>query len=169
MIRQEDESKVTKQTWFNKQVCDTFLSSWTLSRKLVDHSNIGRAIGSLLNMVYASSASMRDSIGSVTLFFHTSMVVHPGSDDHLRIYKFIHEGLLSFLLKKQQHVKVPLNNAALGFNYKLSINMLMKQLYIAVWYFYILNRITLEEDCPAIYASNLKSKLFLAEIYNFNL
>ena len=44
-----------------------------------------------------------------------------------------------------------MNNVALGFNYKLSINMLMKQLYIAVQYFYITNRLTLEEDYQAIY------------------
>ena len=82
---------------------------------------------------------MRDSIESTTSFFHTSMVVHPGSDNQLRIRKFIHEGLLSSLSKKQQHGKVSLNNVALGFDHKLLINMLMKQLYIAVRYFYITN------------------------------
>ena len=75
---------------------------------------------------------MRDSIGSATLFFCTSMVLHPGLDDHLRIHKFIHEGYLSSLMKKQQNGKVSLNNIVLGIDYKLSINMLMKQLYIAV-------------------------------------
>ena len=79
------------------------------------------------------------------------MVVHPGSDDYLCIRKFVHEGLLSSLSKKQQNREVSLNNVALGFNYRLSINMLMKQLYIAVRYFYITNRLTLEEDYQAIY------------------
>ena len=102
----------------NKQVHDTFLCSWMISRKLVDHTNIGRAIGCLLDLVHAPSASMRDSIGSTTSFFYTSMVVHHGSNDHLPIRKFIHEGLLSSLSKKQQHGKVSLNNAALGFDYK---------------------------------------------------
>ena len=110
-----------------------------ISRKLVDHTNIRRVIGRLLNMVYAPSVSMRDSIGSTTLFFHTSMVVPPGLDDYLSIRKFIHKGLLSSLLKKQQNGKVSMNNAALGFDYKLSIDMLMKQLYIAIGYFYVLN------------------------------
>ena len=109
------------------------------SQKLVDGTNIGRAIGHLLNLVYAPSAGMRNSVGSTTSFFHTSMVVNPGSNDHLRIRKFIHKGLLSSLSKKQQNGKVSMNNAALGFDYKLSINMLMKQLYIAVRYFYVLN------------------------------
>ena len=82
-----------------------FLYSWMISRKLVDHTNIVSAISRLLDMVYALSALMRDSIGTITSFFHTSMVVYPGSDDHLGIYKFIHKGLLSLLLKKQQHGK----------------------------------------------------------------
>ena len=97
-----------------------------ISRKLVDNTNIGRAIGCILDMVYAPSMSMRDSIGSTTSFFYISMVVHPGSDDHLRIHKFIHKGLLSSLSKKQPNGKFSMNNAALGFDYKLLINMLMK-------------------------------------------
>ena len=51
-----------------------------------------------------------------------------------------------------------MNNAALGSNYKLSINMLMKQLYIAVRYFYVLNQITLEEDCHVVYAPSASTK-----------
>ena len=101
VIRQEDNSKVSKWTWFNKQVRDTFLCSWMISRKLVDHTNIGRAIGRILDKVYAPSVSMRDSIGSATSFFHTLMVLHTGSDNHLCIRKFIHKGLLSSLSKKQ--------------------------------------------------------------------
>ena len=103
-----------------------------ISRKLVDHTNIGRAIGRLLDLVYAPSAGMSNSVGSTTSFFHTSMVVNTGSNNHLRIRKFIHQGLLSSLSKRQQNGKVSMNNAVLGFDYKLSINMLMKQLYIAV-------------------------------------
>ena len=121
------------------------------SRQLVDGSNIGRAIGRLLDLVYAPSAGMRSSVGSTTSFFHISMVVNPRSNDHLHIHKFIHKGLLSSLSKKQQNGKVSLNNVALGFNYKLLINMLIKQLYIAVQYFYITNQLTLEKDYQAIY------------------
>ena len=139
VIGQEDKSKVTKWTWFNKQVHDTLFCSWMISRQLVDGSNIGRAIGRLLDLVYAPSAGMRHSVGSTISFFHTSMVMNTGSNDHLRIRKFIHEGLLSSLSKKQQNGKDLMNNAALGFDFKLSINMLMKQLYIAVQYFYVLN------------------------------
>ena len=132
VIGREDESKVTKLTWFNKQVRDTLLCSWTISQKLVNHINIGRAIEHLLDLVYAQSVGMRDSIGSTTSLFHTSMVVHPGLNDHLHICKFIHKGLLYSLSKKQQNRKVSLNNAALGSDCKSLINMLMKQLYIVV-------------------------------------
>ena len=95
-----------------------------ISPQLVDGSNIGRAIGRLLNLVYASSAGMRNSVGSTTSFFHTPMVVDTGLNDHLRIRKFIHKGLLSSLSKKQQNGKVAMNNTALGFDYTLPINRL---------------------------------------------
>ena len=80
-------------------------------------------------------------------------MVYPGSNDHLHICKFIHEGLLSSLSKKQQHGEDSLNNVALGLHYKLPINMLMEQLYIAVRYFYTTSRITMEEDYQTIYPS----------------
>ena len=95
-----------------------------VSQKLVDGTNIGRAIGYLLNLVYAPSAGTRNSVGSTASFFHTSMVVNLGSNDHLRIRKFVHEGLLSSLWKKQQNRKVSMNNAALGFDYMLSIKII---------------------------------------------
>ena len=129
-----------------------------ISQKLVDHTNIGRVISCLLGLVYAPSASIKDSIGSIASFLHTSMMVHPRLDDYLRIHKCIHEGLLSSLSKKQQHENFSLNNAALGFDYKLSINMLIKQLYIAVQYFYVLNQITLEEDYQVVYAPSTNTK-----------
>ena len=78
--------------WFNIQLCDIFLCSWMISWTLVDHTNIGRDIGCILDTVYAPSVSMRDSIRSETSFFHTSMVVQPGLDDHLCIHRFIHKG-----------------------------------------------------------------------------
>ena len=86
------------------------------------------------------------------------MVVNTGSNDYLRILKFIHEGLLSLLSKKQQNERVPMDNAALGFDYTLSINMLIKQLYIAVQYFYILNQITLKDDCHVVYAPSANTQ-----------
>ena len=57
VIGQEDVSQVTKWTRSNKQVHDTLFCSWMISRKLVDGSNIGRAIGHILDLVYAPSGS----------------------------------------------------------------------------------------------------------------
>ena len=51
-----------------------------------------------------------------------------------------------------------MNNAVLGLDYKLSINMLMKQLYIAVQYFYVLNWITLEDDWHVVYAPSANTQ-----------
>ena len=51
-----------------------------------------------------------------------------------------------------------MNNAALSFDYKLLINMLMKQLYIAVQYVFVLKRITLEDDCHVVYAPSTNTK-----------
>ena len=127
-------------------------------QKLIDGSNIGRAIGRLLDLVYAPSAGMRSSVESTTSFFHTSMVVNTRSNDHLRIPMFIYQGLLSSLSKKQQNGKVSMNNATLCFDYTLLINMLMKQLYIAVQYFYVLNQITLEDDYQVVYAPSVNTK-----------
>ena len=67
------------------------------------------------------------------------------------IRKFIHKGLLSSIWKEQQHGKCSLNNIVLvGIDYKLFIDILMKQLYIIVQCFYILNQIILGEDYQAI-------------------
>ena len=86
------------------------------------------------------------------------MVVNRGSDNHLRIRKFIHDGLLSSISKEQQNGEISFNNVPLGLDYKLPINMLMKKLYIAVQYFYVTNRLTMEEDYQAIYPSNITTR-----------
>ena len=90
-------------------------------------------------------------------FPHTS-IVHPGSDDHLRIHKCIHEGLLFPSLKKQQNGKVSLNNVILGIDYKLTIHMLKKLLCIAVQYFYMTNLLTLEKISRTIYTPTKTTK-----------
>ena len=87
------------------------------------------------------------------------MVVNPGSNDQLHICKFIHKGLLSSLSKEQQNGKVPMKNASLGFDYKLLINMLMKQLYIELQYFYVLNQVTLENNFHVVYVPSANTKI----------
>ena len=53
-----------------------------ISRALVDYTDMGRIIGRILDNVYAPSVSIKDGIRSITSFFHTSMVINPGSNDH---------------------------------------------------------------------------------------
>ena len=76
--------------------------------------------------------SMKDSIGSITSYFHTSTVVHPGFNDYLRIRNLIHGNILLLSSKKQQNRQIILNNGILGVDYKMAINILMKHSYIAV-------------------------------------
>ena len=100
VIRRENDSKVTKWTWFNKQVCHTFLCSWMISQKLVDHTNMGRAIGCILNKVYAPSVSMRDSIGSTTSFF-----IHQWyyTQDWMIIYAYVNLYITPCYLRHQRN------------------------------------------------------------------
>jgi len=158
VIGREDDFTANKWKWFDTQVRDTFLWSWMISWALVDYTDMGSIIGRVLDNVYALSVSMKDSIGSITYYFHTSMVVHPGSNDYLRIRNLIHGNILSSSSKKQRNGKVSWKNFVLRIDYQLTINLLMKQLYIAVRYFYIINRLTLEEDYQAIYTPTVTTK-----------
>ena len=51
VIGREDDFKITKWTLFDKQVRDTFFCSWIISQKLVDHTNIGRAIDRIFDKI----------------------------------------------------------------------------------------------------------------------
>ena len=66
----------------NKHVRDTILCSWMISQALVNYTDMVQGIGCILDKAYVPSVSMRDSIGSTTSFFHTSMVLYPGSNNH---------------------------------------------------------------------------------------
>ena len=69
VLGREDDSTIKKWTWFNKQMCDTFLCSWMISQALVDYTNMRRAIDHILDKIYAPSMLMTDSIGSTASFF----------------------------------------------------------------------------------------------------
>ena len=83
VIGQEDDFTANKWKWFDTQVRDTLLWPWTISWSLVDYTNMGRIIGRILDNVYVPSVSLNDSVGFITSYFYTSMVIHPGSNDHL--------------------------------------------------------------------------------------
>ena len=104
-------------------------------QSLVDYTNMERIVGCILDNVYIPSVSMKDSIEPVTLYFHTSMVVYQGFKDHLQICNLIHGNMLSLSLKNKQNGKVSLNNSIRCVDYKMTVNMLMKHLYISIQYF----------------------------------
>ena len=115
------------------------LWSWMISLTLADYTDMRRIIGCILDDVLAPHESLHNSIGSVTSYFHVSMIVHSGSNDHLRLHNLIHGNMLSSSSKKQQKGKVSLKNDIIGVDCKMTINMLMQHLYTAVQYFYITN------------------------------
>ena len=78
VIGREDDFTANKWKWFDTQVRNTFLWSWMISRALVDYTDMGRIIGCILDDLHAPYVSMNGSIGSITPYFHTSMVVHQG-------------------------------------------------------------------------------------------
>ena len=71
-----------------------------ISRALVDYDDTGKAIGCILDEVYTPSVSMNNSIGFITSFSYTALVVHcPKSNDHLQIRNLINGNMLSSPLK----------------------------------------------------------------------
>ena len=99
---------------------------------MVDYTDMGSIIGRILDDVQAPHVSMNNSIGTITSYFHTLMVVHLGSNDHLRIHNLIHGNMLSSLSKKRRNGKGLLENGILGVDDKMKVTMLTKHLYIAV-------------------------------------
>ena len=96
------------------EVCVIFLWSWIISQVLVDYTNMERIIGHILDVVQLQYVVMNNSNGTITSYFNTSMVVHPGSNDHLHIRNLIHGNMLFSSLKKQRNGKVSLKNGIIG-------------------------------------------------------
>ena len=113
VIGREDDFTANKWKWFDSQVCDTFLWSWMISWSLVDCTDMGRIIGCILDNVYTPFVSIKDSIGSITSYFHTSMIIHPESNNNLRIRNQILGNMISSSSKKQRNGKVSLNNVTI--------------------------------------------------------
>ena len=76
-----------------------------ISWVLVDYTNMERIIGGILDNVQALYVSANNSNKNITSYFHISMVVHPGSNDHLRIRNSIHGNMLSLSSKKERNGK----------------------------------------------------------------
>ena len=74
--------------------------------------------------------------------------------------------MLSSSLKKQRNGKVSLNNGILGVDYKITITILIKHLYIDVQYFYIINQLISGKISRVIYkpTKTMKSDYFTQTI-----
>ena len=68
--------------------------------------------------------------------------------------------------KKQRNGNVLLKNGILEVDYKMTINMMMKYLYIVVQYFYVTNRLILGNISRVIYkqTKTMKSNYFIQGI-----
>ena len=112
--------------WFHSQQVDVvwYTSMWHVFALMDDITGIGwlhwhgKNYWAYTWQCICTVCVMKDSIGSMTSYFHTSMVVYPGSNGHLQIHNLIHGHMLSSLSKKQQNGKVSLNNGILGIDYK---------------------------------------------------
>ena len=66
----EDDFTANKWTWFDIQICITFLLTQTISWPVLDYTKTGRVIGYLKNTVQLPSVSETDSNGILTLYVH---------------------------------------------------------------------------------------------------
>ena len=113
-------------------MCATLWWTWVVSRALVHYTETGRIIGCLIDTVQTLPVARTDSNGTITSYVHISLAVYPRSNDHLQMHNLIHGNMLSLSSKKQRNGKVSLKNGILGVDYKITINMLMGYLYIAI-------------------------------------
>ena len=97
----------------------------------------GRFINYLLYIVHTPSVSGNNSNVIITSYAYESLAVHPGSNNHVRMCNLVYGHMLSLSSKKERNGKVSLKNGIVGIDNKMTINTLMKHLYIAVQYFYI--------------------------------
>ena len=162
VLWQEDNVTTNKWTWFDTQVRAIFSCFWMISLVLADYTDIRGIIGCILDDVLSPHMSMNNSIGSVTSYSHVSMVVHSWSNNHLQLRNLIHGNILSSSSKKQWNGNVSLKNGVIGVDYKMTINMLIKILYIAIQYFYMTDQLIYGDISRAIYKPTkiLKSNYF---------
>ena len=166
VIGREDKFTTKKLLWFDAQVCVIFLWSLMLLLTLVDYTDMRGIIGRILDDLLVLHVSMNHNIGSTTTLFYVSMAVYSGFNDHLRIHNLINRTMLSSLSKKQLKGKVLLKKGILVVDYKVTINMLTKYLYIAVRYLYITNQLISWDISRAIYkpTKTLESDYFTQAI-----
>ena len=110
-----------------------------ISLVLADYTNMRGIIDCILDDVLAPHVSLNNSNGSVTSYFHVSIIVHSGSNDHLQLRNLIHGNMLSLSSKKERNRKVSLKTGIIGIDNEMVIDRLMQHFYVALQYFYITN------------------------------
>ena len=83
VVGREDDCTANKWRWFDIQVHATLLWIWVISRALADYTSMGGIIGGILDNVQAPYVSANNSNRTITSYFPTLMVVHPGYNDCL--------------------------------------------------------------------------------------
>ena len=130
----EDYFTANKWTWFDIQKCTTLLWTWVVTWALIDYTATRRIIGCLIDTVQTPYISVTNSNRNIISYIHISLVVHPGSNNHVWICNLVHRNMLSSSSKKERSRKVSLKTGIIEIDNKMTINTLMKYFYIAVQY-----------------------------------
>ena len=122
----------------------------------------GRVIGCLIATVQTLSASGNDSNGTITSYAYESLAVHSEYSNHIWMCNSVHGDMLSLSLKKDRSGKLSLKTGIIRIDHKMTIDTLLKHFYIAVWYFYITNRLISGDISRVIYkpTETMKSNYF---------
>ena len=129
---QEDDFTANKWTWFDIQICITFLLSRVISQTLLDFTKIGRVIGYLIDTVQPPSVSGIDSNGTLTSSIYISFAVYLESSNHIGMCNLVDGSMLCLLSKQKRSGKVSLKTRLIGVGNKITLDMLMKKFYIAI-------------------------------------
>ena len=87
----------------------------------------------IFDNVYKPSMSIKDNIWSITSYFHTSIIVNPGSNYYLWIRDLIHRNILFFYWRNNGMKKNHWTMASSALIRRWQ-KMLMKHLYITIQY-----------------------------------
>ena len=116
-------------------MCTILLWPWVVSQAFVDYTETGRIIGCPIDTVQTLSVLGTDSNKTLTSYVHASLVVHPGSNNHVPMCNLVHGNMLSLSSKKDKSGKVSLKTGIIEIDNKMIINLLTKHFCIAVQYF----------------------------------
>ena len=131
---------VSKCTRPNMQLCVPFLCTQVKSPTIQDYKKIERVIGYLKNTVQLPLAVGIDSDKILTWYIQASFAVHLDFNSHIgTCTTLVHGSMLSLSSKQKSNEKGSLKTRLIRVDNKTTLDMLMKNFYIIVQYFYITN------------------------------